>query len=147
MKLLYCLPMFFGFPNFCCLPGWWWIGCDRSCTALNLIDEIASDCYWSHPLSLVLVLLSASQRVNICSRSYLDLLQGEGPKWRTRGGEWMGADKNSIQEFGLWTRFHSCTSTSFSCQAHVAETHTTWLLAPQTGQVSLWNRSDRFCWI
>jgi hypothetical protein len=33
-------------------------------------------------------------------------------------GEWMGADKNSIQEFGLWTRFHSCTSASFSCQVH-----------------------------
>jgi hypothetical protein len=44
--------------------------------------------------------------------------QGEGPKRRTREGEWIGADKNSILEFGLWTRFHSCTSTSFSCQAH-----------------------------
>jgi hypothetical protein len=32
----------------------------------------------------------------------------------------MGDDKNSIQEFGLWTRFHSCTSASFSCQVHVA---------------------------
>jgi hypothetical protein len=32
----------------------------------------------------------------------------------------MGADKNSIQEFGLWTRFHSCTSASFSCQVHAA---------------------------
>jgi hypothetical protein len=32
----------------------------------------------------------------------------------------MGADKNSIQEFGLSTRFHSCTSASFSCQVHVA---------------------------
>jgi hypothetical protein len=47
------------------------------------------------------------------------------PRWRTdvanqRGAEWMVADKNSIQEFGLWTRFHSCTSTTFSCQAHVA---------------------------
>jgi hypothetical protein len=35
-------------------------------------------------------------------------------------GEWMGADKNSIQEFGLWTQFHSCNSASFSCQVHVA---------------------------
>jgi hypothetical protein len=35
-------------------------------------------------------------------------------------GEWMGADKKSIQEFGLWTRFHSYASTSFSCQVHVA---------------------------
>jgi hypothetical protein len=32
----------------------------------------------------------------------------------------MGADKNSIQEFGLLTQFHSCTSASFSCQVHVA---------------------------
>jgi hypothetical protein len=32
----------------------------------------------------------------------------------------MGADKNSIQEFVLWTRFHSCTSASFSCQVHAA---------------------------
>jgi hypothetical protein len=44
----------------------------------------------------------------------------EGLKRRTREGEWMGADKNSIQEFDLWTRIHSCTSTSFSCQVHVA---------------------------
>jgi hypothetical protein len=60
----------------------------------------------------------------------------------------MGAYKNSIQEFNLGTRFHSCTSASFSCQVHVAtevllnshsthtaETHTTRLLAAQTGQV------------
>jgi hypothetical protein len=45
--------------------------------------------------------------------------------WRTdtanqRRGEWMGANKNSIQEFGLWTQFHSCTSPSFSCQIHAA---------------------------
>jgi hypothetical protein len=33
-------------------------------------------------------------------------------------GEWMGADKISIQEFGLWTQFHLCTSTSFPCQVH-----------------------------
>jgi hypothetical protein len=45
---------------------------------------------------------------------------GQGLKHWTRGGEWMGADKNSIQEFSLWTQFHSCTSTSFSCQAHTA---------------------------
>jgi hypothetical protein len=50
---------------------------------------------------------------------------GSDTTWRTetanqRGGEWMGADKNSIQEFGLWTRFHSRTSASFSCQVHVA---------------------------
>jgi hypothetical protein len=32
----------------------------------------------------------------------------------------MGADKNSTQEFGLWTQFHSETSASFSCQVHVA---------------------------
>jgi hypothetical protein len=32
----------------------------------------------------------------------------------------MGADKNSIQEFGLWTQLHSCTSPIFSCQVHVA---------------------------
>jgi hypothetical protein len=32
----------------------------------------------------------------------------------------MGADKISIQEFSLWTRFHSCTSASFSCQVHAA---------------------------
>jgi hypothetical protein len=32
----------------------------------------------------------------------------------------MGADKNSIQEFGLSTQFHSCTSTSFSFQVHAA---------------------------
>jgi hypothetical protein len=32
----------------------------------------------------------------------------------------MGADKNSIQEFGLWTQIHSCTSASFSCHVHVA---------------------------
>jgi hypothetical protein len=32
----------------------------------------------------------------------------------------MGADKNSIQEFGLSTRFHSFTSASFSCQVHTA---------------------------
>jgi hypothetical protein len=37
-----------------------------------------------------------------------------------RGGEGTGADKNYIQEFGLGTRFHSCTSTTFSCQAHAA---------------------------
>jgi hypothetical protein len=37
-----------------------------------------------------------------------------------RRGEWMGADKNSIQEFGLWTWFHSSTSASFSCQVHAA---------------------------
>jgi hypothetical protein len=82
-------------------------------------------------------------------------------------GEWMRADKNSIQEFSLWTRFHSCTSTSFSCQVHIAtevllnlgarlnqqpqhthaaKTHTTQLLAAQTGQAGFWNRSDRFCW-
>jgi hypothetical protein len=35
-------------------------------------------------------------------------------------GEWMGADKNSIQEFSLWTQFHSCTSTGFSSQVHGA---------------------------
>jgi hypothetical protein len=46
--------------------------------------------------------------------------------WRTDtanqrgGGGWMGADKKSIQEFGLWTQFHSYTSTSFSCQVHAA---------------------------
>jgi hypothetical protein len=34
-------------------------------------------------------------------------------------GEWMGADENSTQEFGLWTQFHSDTSASFSCQIHV----------------------------
>jgi hypothetical protein len=44
----------------------------------------------------------------------------EGTKQRTREGGWMGADKNSIQEFGLWTRFHLCTSTTFSCQADAA---------------------------
>jgi hypothetical protein len=33
----------------------------------------------------------------------------------------MGADKNSIQKkFGISTRFHSCTSASFSCQVHTA---------------------------
>jgi hypothetical protein len=32
----------------------------------------------------------------------------------------MGADKNSIREFGLWTRFQLCTSASFSCQVHSA---------------------------
>jgi hypothetical protein len=36
------------------------------------------------------------------------------------GGEWMGADKNSIQEFGLWTLFHWCTSAIFSFQVHAA---------------------------
>jgi hypothetical protein len=67
----------------------------------------------------------------------------------------MGVDKNSIQEFGLWTQIHSYTSASFSCQVHVAtgvllnpgarpnqqpqhthveEPHTTRLLAAQTGQ-------------
>jgi hypothetical protein len=46
-------------------------------------------------------------------------LEVEGPiRWTIEGGEWMGADKNSIQDFGLWTRFHSCTSASFSCQVH-----------------------------
>jgi hypothetical protein len=35
-------------------------------------------------------------------------------------GEWMWADKNYTQEFGLWTQFHSDTSASFSCQVHVA---------------------------
>jgi hypothetical protein len=35
-------------------------------------------------------------------------------------GEWMGADKNSIQELGLWTQIHWCTSASFTCQVHVA---------------------------
>jgi hypothetical protein len=35
-------------------------------------------------------------------------------------GEWMGADKNSPQEFGLWTQNHSDTSTNFSCQIHIA---------------------------
>jgi hypothetical protein len=45
--------------------------------------------------------------------------------WRTetanqRGESEWEADKNSIQEFGLWTRFHLCTSASFSCQVHVA---------------------------
>jgi hypothetical protein len=35
-------------------------------------------------------------------------------------GEWKGADKNSTQEYCLWTQFHSDTSASFSCQAHVA---------------------------
>jgi hypothetical protein len=45
----------------------------------------------------------------------------EGPKRRTiEGGEWMRADKNYIQEFGLWTRFHLYTSASFSCHVHVA---------------------------
>jgi hypothetical protein len=45
----------------------------------------------------------------------------EGPKRRTKErGEWMGADKNSIQEFGLWTQFHLCTSTSFFCRVHAA---------------------------
>jgi hypothetical protein len=44
-----------------------------SCTTLNLIDEIASDCYWSKVLSLILVLVSAEQRNDICSRSYSHL--------------------------------------------------------------------------
>jgi hypothetical protein len=34
-------------------------------------------------------------------------------------GEWMGADKNSTQEFSLWTQDHSKTSMHFSCQIHV----------------------------
>jgi hypothetical protein len=36
------------------------------------------------------------------------------------GGEWMGAHKNSTQEFGLWTQNHSDTSANFSCQIHIA---------------------------
>jgi hypothetical protein len=32
----------------------------------------------------------------------------------------MGVDKNSTQEFGLSTQFHPDTSTSFSCQVHIA---------------------------
>jgi hypothetical protein len=32
----------------------------------------------------------------------------------------MGVDKNSTQEFGLSTQFHSDTSASFSCQVHIA---------------------------
>jgi hypothetical protein len=45
--------------------------------------------------------------------------------WRTdtanqRGGSEWEPKKNSIQEFGLWTQFHSYTSTSFSCQVHTA---------------------------
>jgi hypothetical protein len=42
----------------------------------NLIDEITSNCQWSQLLSLVLVLISAGQRVNICSHSCPYLLQG-----------------------------------------------------------------------
>jgi hypothetical protein len=76
MKLLCCLSMLFGFPYFCCMLEWLWIGCDRSCTALNLIDEISSNCQWSQPLSLVLVLVLAGWRVNIRSRSCSDPLQG-----------------------------------------------------------------------
>jgi hypothetical protein len=45
----------------------------RPCTALNLIDEIASNCYWSQLLSLILVLVSTDQRNNIYSRSYSHL--------------------------------------------------------------------------
>jgi hypothetical protein len=47
-------------------------------------------------------------------------------EWRTeaanqrRGGGWIGANKNSIQEFGLRTQFHLCISTSFSYQVHAA---------------------------
>jgi hypothetical protein len=32
----------------------------------------------------------------------------------------MGADKNSTQEFGLWTQDHSDTSINFYCQIHIA---------------------------
>jgi hypothetical protein len=32
----------------------------------------------------------------------------------------MGADKNSIQAFGLGTQFHLCSYASFSCQVHIA---------------------------
>jgi hypothetical protein len=35
-------------------------------------------------------------------------------------GEWMGADKISTEEFGLWTQFHSDTSACTSCQVHIA---------------------------
>jgi hypothetical protein len=76
-----------------------------------------------------------------------------------RGGEWMGADKISIQEFGLWTRFHSCTSASFSCQVHAATEvllnlgarnnqqpqHTRSANTHDTAAGSP-NWSDHFCW-
>jgi hypothetical protein len=47
---------------------------------------------------------------------------GEGPEANQRGGgrEWMGTDKNSIQDFGLWTQNHLKTFVNFSCQIHVA---------------------------
>jgi hypothetical protein len=44
------------------------------CNKLNTF--FVSNCEWSQPLPLVLVLVSAGQRVNICSRSCSDLLQG-----------------------------------------------------------------------
>jgi hypothetical protein len=55
-----------------------------------------------------------------CMAPFISRLLYEGPKRRTREGGVNGSDKNSIQEFGLWTRFYSCTSASFSCQVHVA---------------------------
>jgi hypothetical protein len=45
----------------------------------------------------------------------------------------MGADKNSIPEFGLSTQFHSYTSTSFSCHVH-ATTGVLLDLGPRSNQ-------------
>jgi hypothetical protein len=35
-------------------------------------------------------------------------------------GEWMGADKNSTQEFGLWPQDHSDATVNISHQIHIA---------------------------
>jgi hypothetical protein len=47
-------------------------------------------------------------------------IEGSEQQTREGRGEWMGADKNSIQEFVLWTQYHSETSVYFSCKIHVA---------------------------
>jgi hypothetical protein len=112
-----------------------WIGCHRSCTALNLIDEITSDCQWSQLLSLVLVLVSAGQRVNFCSRSCSDLLLGN--KLNTFFvSDWEWSQPLSLvlvlvlagQRVNIWSRSYSYLVTpvfpkkteciSYVCQDH-----------------------------
>jgi hypothetical protein len=71
----------------------------------------------------------------------LEMLKDRNGK--SERGEWMGADKNSIQDFSLWTRFHSYASTSFSCQVHSMTE--TLLLKKSSRQTIGLNRSRLFC--
>jgi hypothetical protein len=49
----------------------------QTCFKVEKLDTFfVSDCEWSQPLPLVHVLVLVGQRVNICSRSCSDLLQG-----------------------------------------------------------------------